>query len=89
MRADSGAPIAVGGLPEGIQPLLVGTHAAVAFGQHEVELGGELGIGSQDRPGHLDPGDRLGPLLRAGTRISASRYRTRVSPNPAFRRRAM
>ena len=57
------APIAVGGLPEGIQPLLVGTHVAVAFGQHEIELDGELGVGSQDRPGHLDLGDRLGPLL--------------------------
>ena len=56
-------PIALGGPPQGIQPLLVGTQAAVAFGQHEVELDGELGVGSQDRPGRLDPGDRLGPFL--------------------------
>ena len=65
-RIDAGGfrgPVALGGLPERIQPLLVGTHVAVAFGQHEIERDGDPGIGLQDRPGHLDLGNRLGPFL--------------------------
>ena len=40
--------------------------AAIAVGQHEIELGGEPAVISQDGPGLLDPGDRLGPPLPLG-----------------------